>query len=231
MGDSNRGIGLVDVLAPSTAGPVGVDAQVGGIDVDFDVVIDFRCHEDRGKGGVSTIPGIERRLANQTVNTGFRPQPAEGVVPSDMHGGTLDARHFARRALDEFALEPTRLTPAQIHAEQHFGPILRFGPTGTRLNVEECTHGIHLAAEHALEFKVGEAAFRTIKIGDDSCRTLFIVLLSGQLEEFSRVYKSPFDAAEVIDDPLEVDAFAAERLRPFGIVPDVGGFELALNFD
>ena len=41
VGDSHRGICAVDVLATGTAGTIGVDAQIRGIDVDFDGVIDL----------------------------------------------------------------------------------------------------------------------------------------------------------------------------------------------
>ena len=39
VGDADGGIGLVDVLAAGAAGPVGVDAQVGRVDVDRKSVV------------------------------------------------------------------------------------------------------------------------------------------------------------------------------------------------
>ena len=49
MGQAHRRIGLVDVLAAGAAGTVGVDAQIGVIDFDLDIVVDLRIDEDRSE--------------------------------------------------------------------------------------------------------------------------------------------------------------------------------------
>jgi hypothetical protein len=178
---------------------------------------------------MAAVPGVERRFADQAVNPGFCAQPTEGVVPGDVHGCALDAGDFARGAFDEFALETPRFAPAQIHAQQHFGPVLGFGPTGARLDIEERTGGVHLTAEHALELQICQPTLGTVQIRDDSCGSLLVVLLGSQLQEFSSIGQAPFDAAEIVDDALEIDALAAESLGTLGIIPDVCGFELALD--
>jgi hypothetical protein len=59
MGQTNGRIGPVNVLATSPAGAIGIDANVPGIDLDFDVVVDFRRDEHRSKGGMTPVSGIE----------------------------------------------------------------------------------------------------------------------------------------------------------------------------
>src|SRR5690606_18557160 len=72
--DAHGGIGLVDVLAARAAGPVGVDPQVGGVDVDLDRFIDFGVDEHTGEGGVPAVGGIEGAFAHQPVHARFRTQ-------------------------------------------------------------------------------------------------------------------------------------------------------------
>src|SRR5690606_38448327 len=59
VGDPYRRVGGVHVLTTGTGGAVGVDAQVGRVDLDLDVVVDFRRHEDRGERGVAAVAGVE----------------------------------------------------------------------------------------------------------------------------------------------------------------------------
>ena len=47
--DPHRRFGSVDVLTTGARGAVNVDAQIGRVDIDFDGIIDFRIHIDRGK--------------------------------------------------------------------------------------------------------------------------------------------------------------------------------------
>ena len=43
--------------------------------------------------------------------------------------------------------------PLEIHAQQHGGPILRFGAARPGLNIEKRIVRVHLAREHALKFQ------------------------------------------------------------------------------
>ncbi len=80
MGDADRRLGLVDVLAAGAAGAVGVDAQILVVDLDFDVVGNLGKDEDRGEGGMAAGVGIEGGDAHQPVNPLLGPQIAVGVV-------------------------------------------------------------------------------------------------------------------------------------------------------
>jgi hypothetical protein len=60
MGDSNGGIGRVDVLPASPCGPVGVNPQVFVVDLDFDIFVDFGIYEERGERGMPPRGLIER---------------------------------------------------------------------------------------------------------------------------------------------------------------------------
>ena len=54
VGDTHRRVGLVDVLASGTAGAVGVNAQVGRVDLDGLRLIGFGQHRNGAGAGVDT---------------------------------------------------------------------------------------------------------------------------------------------------------------------------------
>ena len=60
VGDADGRVGGVDVLAALAAGSIGVDAEVVGLDVDDDGVVDFGRDEDAGEAGVAAL-GLSRR--------------------------------------------------------------------------------------------------------------------------------------------------------------------------
>jgi len=148
-----------------------------------------------------------------------------------VHRRALDARDFAGGTFHELGLEAARLAPAQVHAQQHFRPVLRLGAAGTGLDVEIGVVDVHLAGEHALELEIGERRVGDVEIADDGGKGLLVVLFGGELEQLLGIAELGADRAQIADDALERDALLAERLRARRIVPDVRCFEFALDFD
>src|SRR5580704_5806373 len=124
VGDAHGGFDLVDVLTAVASGPEGVDAEVLGPDHDVDAVVDFRYHKNRGERGVAPRRLVKRRDPNQTMHATFTRQHAVGVLALDLHGGRLDARLLAGGRVENGGSIATLLGPAQIHAQEHFRPIL-----------------------------------------------------------------------------------------------------------
>ena len=77
-------------------------------------------------------------------------QQAVGVVADDDQRRALDARFVARLEVDDLALEAAALGPAQVHPQQHLGPVLRLGAAGARMDRDDGVLAIVLAAEHLL---------------------------------------------------------------------------------
>ena len=127
VSDSHRRIGGVDVLSALAAGAVGVDANVFRLNDDVDAVIDFRRDEDAGKRCVTALGLIERRDAHQAVDADFALQESEGVFAVHCECRGFQPRFFAGLIVVENGFETLPLGPSQIHAQQHVGPILRFG--------------------------------------------------------------------------------------------------------
>ena len=103
--DADRGLGPVDVLTARPARPIDVDAQIGRVDVDLDVVLDLGRDEHRGEGRVATIAGVERRLAHEAVDPGLGAQPAVGVFAVEPTDALLMPATSPGGRLDEFGLE------------------------------------------------------------------------------------------------------------------------------
>src|SRR5450432_902471 len=93
--DAHRRVGLVDVLAARAGRPESVDAQIGGVDLDFDGVVDFGVHEHAREGGVSSRVRVEGALAHQPVDAGLGAQVTVGVIPGHLDAGALESGDLA----------------------------------------------------------------------------------------------------------------------------------------
>jgi hypothetical protein len=176
---------------------------------------------------VAAVAGIKGRLAHQAMDTGLGAQPAVGVIALEMDGGALDTRHFTGGDLDEFGLEATALAPAQVHAQQHIGPILGLSTAGAGLDIQEGVVGVHLAGEHAAEFQIGEFALHMLQVIDHRFDGLLVALLGGHIQQFAGLRQAVVEAADDIHHRLQLGAFAAQFLGLFGIVPNGRVFQLA----
>jgi hypothetical protein len=89
---------------------------------------------------------------------------------------------------------------------------------------------IHLAGKHALEFQRLDLARDCVDIGGNRRDGTFVLLGLGQLQQFVRAAQAIVQAADAVDDLVELRAFLAELLGALGVVPDVRIFKLAANF-
>ena len=59
------------------------------------LVVNFGNHEDGSEGRVAASGLVERRDADEAMNTAFAEEHAVSVFAFDQHGGGLDAGFFA----------------------------------------------------------------------------------------------------------------------------------------
>ena len=85
------------------------------------------------------------------MHAGFGRQQAVGVVADDGERRALEPRFVARLIVDHLALEAAALRPAEVHAEEHLRPVLRFGAAGAGMDGHDRVLAIVLAAEHLLD--------------------------------------------------------------------------------
>ena len=145
-------IGHVDVLPARSARPVGVDTQVLVLYLDLDVVLDLRPGEHRSKRGLTPRVGVEGADAHEPVDPRLGGKVAEGVFPLHENRGTLDPRLLAGLQVGDVALVPPSVTPPQVHAQQHLGPVLAVRAAGAGVDREDGVGTIMLTAEHLLKF-------------------------------------------------------------------------------
>ena len=118
--------------------------------------------------------------------------------------------------------------PAQVHAQQHVGPVLGFGTAGPRLDIQVGIVLIHLATEHAAELKALEALLQLRELGGHVGDGAFVTLLDRHLQQFGGIVQAGTQVVQRTDDVRQGCALAAQILGPLGLVPDAGVFQLAL---
>src|SRR6267154_1086420 len=156
MRDAHRRVGLVDVLASGSRCAVGVDAQIGGIDLDLYVLVDLGIHEHAREGGVAARVRIERGLAHQAVNAVLGAQVPVGVAAADLERGALDAGDLARRLLEHLHAVALAVAVLRVHALEHLRPVLRLGAARSRLDVHEAVVRIQGIGKHAAELEIAD---------------------------------------------------------------------------
>ncbi len=148
-----------------------------------------------------------------------------------MYGGALDAGDLALGQLDDLGGEAVLVGPAQVHAQQHVGPVLGLGAAGTGLDVQVGVVGVHLAAEHAAELELLEDLAQAFDFGGDVVHGAFVVLLDRHVEQVAGVGQAAGQLIQGLDDLRQLRALAAEILGVLRVAPDVGVFEFAVYFD
>jgi hypothetical protein len=90
--------------------------------------------------------------------------------------------------------------------------------------------GIHLAWEHALEFKALNIQVQAVRIRFDLPDRPQITLARGQFEQLACISDRARQPIKAADDVFQLGALTAKFLRPFRLVPDAGLLQLARDF-
>ena len=118
---------------------------------------------------------------------------------------------------------------AQIHSQDHFGPVLRFGPAGSRLNVEKGGLRIELPREHTLKFEFGESRLKSIQITGEFVDRILILFGNGHFEQLDCVADPRTQIVQNDYHTLELRSLATKRLGALRLVPYIGLLEFSLN--
>ena len=150
--DADRRVGHVDVLSAGAARTIGVDPKVFLVDLEVDVLGKLGPHEDRCERRVAPLVLIEWRDPHQAMHARLGGHQSVGVVAGERHGHALDTGLLARLEVEDLALEAATLPPFRVHAQEHLGPVLRFGAAGAGMDTDDRVRSIVFAAEHLLGF-------------------------------------------------------------------------------
>ena len=135
-------------------------AQVVVVDLDLDALVDQRADVELGEAGVAARRGVEGRDPHQPVDAALGGEEAVGVLAAGDEGRRLEPRLLPRRGLLHLDLEAAPLGPAQVHPQQHLGPVLGVGAAGAGVDGDDGVAGVVLAAEQARLFELGRGGAR-----------------------------------------------------------------------
>ena len=179
---------------------------------------------------------VERALADQAVNARFGAQISVRVVATYFYRRAFDASDFAFRFFEDFGFEPFLLAVAQVHAQQHRRPVLRFGTARARLDLDEAVVRIHRVVEHPAQLQLGDRVVEALGVVTDRSQGGFVLLFARQFQEFEEALGLVRSGFERFDQRFQLSFLLAKRLCFFGVVPDfrilqrqVGLFELPLQ--
>ena len=175
------------------------------------------------------LPASKGDLRTSRCNAGLGTQPAVGEVAAELDRRALDAGHLARRDLDQIGAETPLLAPAQVHAQQHLGPVLGFGAAGSGLDVEEGVGFVLLALEHAPELQLAEVAVDAGEFVVDVVQGFGIALGDGEIGQIGEIAQGATDVVEPVDDRLQRRLLPPQGLGPAGFVPEIGVRQLPLD--
>ena len=201
-------------------GPVGVDAQVVGVDLDLDIVLDLGHDLDEGEGGLPALLRVVGADAHEPVDATLGAQPPVGPPAVDGDGRALDAGLLALQLVQDLGLRPVALGPAQVHAQEHLRPVGGLGAAGAGADGQERVALVVGSGEEehrALPFVVGAQG---VGLGIDLGGQLGVGLGElGDLLEIVRSLEQSAPEGELLAQPI---GLAHDALRFLGVVPEVG---------
>jgi hypothetical protein len=121
-------------------------------------------------------------------------------------------------------------SPAQIHAQNHVCPVLRFGTTRTGLDIEIGVIAVHFAGKHAAKLQGSKLCLKGRDVSLDLTDRIGIVFIDRKCQQLVCVAQAAGQLVQYDNYLLQLRALLAKCLGSFGFVPDIGLFEFALNF-
>ena len=215
------------MLAAGARGAVGVDPQVGVVDLDLDALVDERPDVDLGEAGVAARRGVEGRDPDQPVDAALGGEQPVGVLAPGDEGRRLEARLLPRRGLLHLDLEAAPLGPAQVHAQQDLRPVLGVGPPRPGVDRDDGVAGVVLAAEQARLFELGQASLDRGQLGRQLGRHLLV--LGGHLGQLAEVGDLGLELAEGLQLALGAGVRGRGAGRGLLVVPEARPLHLGLE--
>jgi hypothetical protein len=162
------------------------------------------------------------------MHAGLGLHVAVRVLAADHHGRALDARFLPRLIVEHLARPAFLFTVAEVHAQQHLGPVLRLGAAGSGVNGEDAVAEIVLAGELHRQL---DGVDLPLELADQRLDVGFDVLpFALELEEHVQVVRFAVDRFACLDAFLDRGAAAADFLRLLLVVPEAGDAHFTLDF-
>ena len=226
MRDADRGLGLVHVLSTRAGGAIRVDLQILGPDLDFRFALHFRGRVDEREGRLTPLLEIERRDTNEPMRAALGLQVSVCVVAVDRQGRAPESRLVSRRELKKLGLETAALGPAQIHANEHLGPIRGIGTADTCGDRDHRAPLVVRSRKLCLETRLFDLAGELRELA----RHVRVEprVIACQLRELGEVLRTRAEALPLLHAPADVSESPKDLLRPLAVLPEIGPRALRL---
>ena len=162
---------------------------------------------------------VERRDTDEAMHAALGLEPAIGVGATDRDGGGFEPGFLTAALFEPFDLVTVRICPADIHPQQHLGPILRLCAAGAGMNFEIAVVAIGLARQQAFELALGRLGAQSLERQLRLGHYAEIALRLTQLDKLARLFDLAFDPPIAADRLVEPGALAEQSLRARRIVP------------
>ena len=100
------------------------------VDLDLDVVLDLGHDLDERERRLPALLRVVGADAHQAMDAALGAQVAVGVAAVDGDGRALDAGLLALQLVEDLGPGSVALGPAQVHAQEHLGPVGGLGAAG-----------------------------------------------------------------------------------------------------
>ena len=124
-------------------------------------VLEERRDLEGGERRLALALGVERAHAHEPVDAVLGAQQPVGVAALHHEGGRARCRPRSRRDTSSSSTsKPAALGPAQVHAQQHVGPVLGVGAALAGLDLADRVALVVLAGEEAAQLEGAEVGGR-----------------------------------------------------------------------
>ena len=166
--------------------------------------------------------GVEWRLANKAVHAPLAAQVTIGVGAGNLDRGALDAGLFALHHIEDIGGEAAALRPAEVHAQEHLRPVLRFRPARTGVDREDGVAGVVFSGELKLELEFTEGLFDGIEVARSRRCDAFVGFGHREFEEFGHITGAALEPSPGLDAGANRGDLLHEVACGFGIFPECG---------
>jgi hypothetical protein len=131
--------------------------------------------------------------------------------------------------IGDAGLPAARLAVAQVHAQEHVGPVARLGASRPGVDAHESAALIVGAREHAGQLHRPDALLDPGDLLLELPLHLLVLLVLGQFEQLSSVLDSLFGLGIGLYGVDEIGAFFLDLRGRLGLVPEAGFLHVAVD--